>query len=188
MANLKMLIYDIIMALYVIIAIMAFIPPLLFKIDPLNVQYIYLCDYIHVFFSNFCHQLPWRSIFIEGIKMPVCARCVAIYVATGLGLIFFRIKGFGTKEFKMNWILFAILFLPTGIDGVTQMIGLRESTNDLRLLSGFSYGLGYALAIAWALPLVYALLELIKGILLKKDNDTINGIVKRIKGMFWPIF
>ncbi|MCD1294461.1 hypothetical protein CUJ83_05535 [Methanocella sp. CWC-04] len=187
MIDLKMLIYDIILASYIIISVLIFVPPVLLSITSSDPGYLSLSDSIHTFFSPLCHQLPWRSIFLNDIKMPVCARCTSIYIATALGLLFFRLKGFGTKEFKMNWILFGLLFVPTGIDGVTQLFGLRESTNELRIIAGFPYGLGYALLMVWALPFIWALLELIWDIVSRKDDKTVNGVVKRLKDMVWPI-
>ena len=187
MVNLKMILFDIIMVLYVIIAILIFVPPVLLSIGPYNDTILTVSDGIHDLFTNFCHQLPWRSIFLNGIKMPVCARCTAIYLFTALGLIYFRLKGFGEKEFKMNWVLLVLLFTPTALDGLTQMFHLRESTNLLRVIAGTPYGLGYAYIIAWSLPLIYALLGLMVSIIGKKDDDTIDGILKRIKNMVWPV-
>ena len=37
------------------------------------------------------------------------------------------------------------MLLPTAIDGGTQLLGLRESTNPLRLISGILFGL----AVVW---------------------------------------
>ena len=73
--------------------------------------------------------------------------------------------------------------MPTAVDGFTQLFGWRESTNLLRLITGFPYGVGYAYLIAWGLPLVYALLELI-GVSVK-DGDT-DPVVERIRKMAWP--
>lgn len=186
MVGLRMLIYDIIMISYVLIGVLIFIPPLLLSMDRVDTGYISISDSIHTFFSFFCHQLPWRSIFINGIKMPVCARCASIYIATGLGLIYFRLKGFGIREFKMNWVILALLFAPTGVDGMTQLLGYRESTNLLRVITGFPYGLGYAYIITWALPLIYALIELLRAAL-EKEEDHARRVLDRIKKMVWPL-
>ncbi|HEY3422518.1 MAG TPA: DUF2085 domain-containing protein, partial [Methanocellaceae archaeon] len=119
MADLKMLIYDIVTIAYVLIAIAIFVPWALLSLGRYDPGFLFVSDSIYQFFSFFCHQLPERSLFLDGIKMPVCARWSSIYVATSLGLVFFRLKGYGRREFRMNWLLFALLFIPTALDGFT---------------------------------------------------------------------
>lgn len=184
MANLKMLIYDIVVAAYVIIAISIFVPWLLLSISPHDRTFLAICDFIGWFYSHLCHQLSFRTLYYNGIKMPVCARDVSIYVATALGLLFFRLKGYGAKEFKMNYLLLVLLFLPTALDGFSQLFGFRESTNLLRLITGFPYGIGYAYLIVWALPLIYVLLELVHTAIKNGNTDAVIG---RIKNMVWPL-
>lgn len=185
MRNGKMLIYDIVTLIYILIAIAIFVPWALLSASRWDPTFLLISDGIYRFFSLFCHQLPYRSFFYDDIQMPVCARCVSIYIATALGLVFFRLKGFGTKEFRMNWLLIILLFAPTALDGFTQLFGWRESTNLLRVVTGFPYGLGYAYAIAWALPFLYALFELM-GYALKRDEANTDDAIKRLKHMAWP--
>ncbi len=185
MANVRMLVFDVVVLAYVIIAVATFVPWILISTIGLTPFTISVSDDIYRFFSIFCHQLPWRSLFFDGAQQPVCARCASIYVMTALGLIFFRLKGFGAKEFKMNWVLLALLFAPTGLDGLTQLFGWRESTNPLRLITGAPYGLGYAYILIWALPFLYVLLELI-AVAYKHDSAGVDAVIKRIKYMVWP--
>ena len=55
MANLKMLIYDLITAAYVIIALSTFVPWVLLSLAPHDHTFLAICDFIGWFFSNFCH-------------------------------------------------------------------------------------------------------------------------------------
>lgn len=184
MANAKMLVFDAILLAYVLIAVAIFIPwAVLTAMGPAPLPVV-VSNGVYRFFSFFCDQLPGHSLFYDGIQMPVCARCTAIYTFTALGLAFFRLKGFGAREFRMNWLLLALLFLPAGLDGTTQLMGWRESTNALRLITGALYGLGYAYVLAWALPFLYALLDLIV-IALKRDAAGAEAVLKRIKNMVW---
>ncbi|HTY91629.1 MAG TPA: DUF2085 domain-containing protein [Methanocella sp.] len=185
MVNIKKLAFDAIVVAYTAIALAQFVPWLLLSIFGPAPLAVGISDGIFRFFSLFCHQLPWRSLFYDDIQMPVCARCASIYVATALGLIFFRLKGYGDREFRMNWLLFALLLAPTGIDGTTQLLGWRESTNALRLVTGVPYGLAYAYILAWAVPFVYALLELIHAAL-KHDERKTSDVLGRVKDMAWP--
>ncbi len=34
-----------------------------------------------------CHQRPDRSFHLEGVQMPVCARCTGLYLGGGLGVL-----------------------------------------------------------------------------------------------------
>lgn len=185
MVNVKKVVFDLIVIIYSLIALAAFVPWALLSVLGPTPLAVGISDQVFWFFSVFCHQLPWRSLFFDGVQMPVCARCVSIYMATAIGLIFFRLKGFGDREFRMNWILLALLFVPTGIDGLTQLFGWRESTNALRLVTGVPYGLGYAYILAWSVPFVYVLLELIY-VALKRDGEKTDAVLGRIKAMAWP--
>jgi uncharacterized membrane protein len=187
MPGLKKVIFDVIIVAYVIIAISIFVPWVLLSIGPDNQLFLGISDFIGWFYSHLCHQLPFRSLYFDGIRQPVCARDVSIYTATALGLIFFRLKGFGDKEFKINYVLTVLLFLPAVLDGLTQLFGWRESTNELRLITGFPFGIGYAYLIVWALPFVFLLATLIGAALMHKDAE-IDTLVVRIKKMVWPIF
>ena len=87
-----------------------------------------------------CHRIPERSFFIKGHQFPVCARCTGFYT----GLIVFLIWNY---FFKLNYdagtlILSMILMVPVAIDGLTQYFGPRESTNNLRFVTGFIGGVG----------------------------------------------
>lgn len=187
MPGVKQFIYDAITVAYVLIAISIFLPWILLSIAPDNSLFLGITGFLDWFYSYLCHQLPFRTLEFNGILMPVCARDLSIYVATALGLIYFRLKGFGDKEFKINYVLTALLFLPTALDGFTQLFGWRESTNLLRLVTGFPYGVGYAYLIAWVLPFIFLLATLIGALLQGKDAES-DEIITRVKKMLWPIF
>lgn len=105
-----------------------------------------------------CHQLPERSLFIEGYEMAVCSRCFAIYAAFLAGCVafaFFRTK---LKIWSIVWYI--VLCVPMAIDGFAQLFSVAiprtigpgwqiiwtvESTNELRLITGVIFGLASAL-------------------------------------------
>ena len=87
-----------------------------------------------------CHRIPERSFFIKGHQFPVCARCTGFYTGLAAYLIvhiFFK----HTYDIKML-LISMILMVPVAIDGVTQYFGPRESTNNLRFITGFIGGIG----------------------------------------------
>lgn len=87
-----------------------------------------------------CHRKPERSFHIKNHQFPVCARCTGFY----MGLIAYLICNlFYTHNYDLNMLIISIiLMIPVAIDGFTQYAGLRESTNELRLITGFIGGIG----------------------------------------------
>lgn len=96
--------------------------------------------------SDSAHFEPIRtpSVYLEGsvgYKFPVCARDIGIYVSMLFGGIIVFILGRHTSEdWPQVWYLLLAL-IPMGIDGGTQMLGWRESSNLLRLLTGSIVGI-----------------------------------------------
>jgi uncharacterized membrane protein len=128
----------------------------------------WLGSVIYTAYKVACHQIPWRSFFIGGPQMAYtydeliklvgtalteryigdvtigyktafCQRDVAIYGAILLaGLVF----GLVRRQLKPLPIwAFVLSLVPMGIDGTTQLFGLRESTWQLRVITGALFGL-----------------------------------------------
>ncbi|CAB3289280.1 conserved membrane protein of unknown function [Methanocaldococcus lauensis] len=96
--------------------------------------------YLYTIYSPICHQLPQRSYFIFGYKMAVCARCFGIYTGFLAGMIIYPFVK-KLNDFKLPHKKYLIISLiPMVIDGTTQLIGLRESFNELRFITGFIAG------------------------------------------------
>ena len=96
-----------------------------------------------------CAQIPSHSFYIFGHQLGMCARNFSIYASMFVGSLIFvlskkRIPG-------IPWWLWILMILPMAIDGTTQMFGLRESTWELRVLTGTLFGLGN---VWFALPLI----------------------------------
>lgn len=87
-----------------------------------------------------CHRIPERSFFIRGHQFPVCARCTGFY--TGL-IVYLIAHNFYKHTYDINMLIISmILMVPVAIDGITQYYGPRESTNNLRFITGFIGGIG----------------------------------------------
>jgi uncharacterized membrane protein len=97
-------------------------------------------------FRLFCHGIPHRCLYLWGVPMPICARCTAIYCGALFGLVLFWIVPLMTD--RAARLLMYVAAVPMGIDGLTQLTTLRESTNDLRIGTGLIAGIGFAM---WAL-------------------------------------
>lgn len=100
-------------------------------------------------FRFICHGRVERSLQLFGVPMPICARCTAIYVGLLIGLAAYWLVRF-VSEKKMRVIAF-VAVTPLAIDGLTQLTGFRESTNELRIVTGLIAGIAFGL---WILSAV----------------------------------
>jgi uncharacterized membrane protein len=126
---------------------------------------------VYAFGDTQCHQMSSRSYYINGNQMPMCSRCVALFLFANLGIATAMLlkpqynlsdtvmDGF-PKKFR-NWvrkknlqvliwfliILFAIM--PTLVDGILQIATTYESTNLKRVIFSISTGwvAGFAVAL-----------------------------------------
>lgn len=132
---------------------------------------------IYAAFKLICNQLSERSLCISsnlsindcssssGYQFPVCSRCMAIYAAMligGLAMPFLWDKD--SRQTPNVWILI-LAAIPIGIDGLTQLFGFRESTNEIRIITGTI--IGFVIPF-FLIPLVNDLIY----ILSKKTNNT----------------
>lgn len=87
-----------------------------------------------------CAQVPSHSFYLYGHQFGLCARNLSIYASMFLGCLAFvlskkRLPG-------IPWWIWVLMMLPMALDGTTQLFGLRESTWELRVLTGTLFGLG----------------------------------------------
>jgi uncharacterized membrane protein len=100
---------------------------------------------IYLPFRLVCHQRAARSFHLHGEQMAFCERDVAIVtVAVLTGILFALIRRWNGLPRIPFWVV-VVFALPMAIDGGTQLVGLRESTPELRVLTGtlFSVGVGW---------------------------------------------
>ncbi len=126
-------------------------------------------EFLHDAYALTCHQLTTRSLCyfqngtisdcmqsgtnitdreriinahgIIGYKFPVCARDLAICGAMIIGGIIFLFIRKIDDNIVPPFIYFLIALVPIALDGGTQFLGLRQSTNELRLITGFIAGI-----------------------------------------------
>jgi uncharacterized membrane protein len=83
---------------------------------------------------------------VIGYKVAICERDVAIYGSILLGGLLFGVARStlarrGRRVPKLQVKLYLIFLIPMVVDGVTQLMGLRESVWQLRLITGMLFGL-----------------------------------------------
>lgn len=100
-------------------------------------------------FRLICHGMAGRCLELWGVPMPVCARCVGVYAGLLAGLAAFAaVPRLGERVAR--WLAM-VAVTPLAVDGLTQLAGLRESTNALRIATGLAAGFAFGL---WILAAV----------------------------------
>lgn len=99
-----------------------------------------------------CHQIPERSFFAGGYQLPVCARDTGLYLGFALGLaaLWFLHRD-DRPSLLPPWpvnALIAVFISSLVYDGASSYMGLRETTNDIRLLTGMLAGWGLSALLA----------------------------------------
>lgn len=122
---------------------------------------------IYAAYQHVCHQWAFRSFFLFGpqlsygpdalsgliapdavfhtlgspalgYKVAFCERDVAIYLsALGAGVAYARVR---ERTPGLGVVGYGLLIVPMAVDGVTQLLGWRESTVELRTLTGLLFG------------------------------------------------
>jgi uncharacterized membrane protein len=102
---------------------------------------------IYLAYRPFCHQRAERSFHLAGEKMAFCERDLAIVAGAVFCCIIYAVARRLTTIPAIPGVALVLLIAPMAIDGGTQLVGLRESTWQLRLATG---GL-FAVASCWLL-------------------------------------
>ena len=93
--------------------------------------------------SAVCHRMAERSFPWGEWTMPLCARCTGMYLVAFVAFAFFFLKRrmAAGKPFSVGQAaLTSLMILPVGIDGVGSYLGIWESSQMMRVLSGSLVG------------------------------------------------
>ncbi len=102
-----------------------------------------LANPIYTAYALTCHQLPERAGNVFGYQVAFCYRNTAIY--TGF-IVFGVLYGLGRDrqvrwlrwlQKPLPWWLFAPMLLPMLADGLTHMLGLRDTMLDMTVEANF---------------------------------------------------
>ena len=99
--------------------------------------------------SAVCHQDPAHSFLVYGRQIPLCARCIGMYLGALLSLAFHFQKGkLGSLPPRKMVIPLGLLFFAFALDGLNSWAGslglgwnFYETTNLTRLITGTGAGL-----------------------------------------------
>jgi uncharacterized membrane protein len=104
-----------------------------------NGTFGWLSKTIYTGFRFICHQLPSHSYFISGQQLACCQRCTAIYGSFFIGgFLFWAVRDYLPPLRFRNYIF---LCIPIAVDALSQAVGLRESSWELRTLTGSLFAL-----------------------------------------------
>ena len=91
-------------------------------------------------FKYICHQRPDRSFFVRGHQFPLCSRCTGFVVGSVLYVVYSLLC---PVFYSYGLLVVGVVSqIPYIVDGTTQFLGLRESNNVLRFVTGFVGGVG----------------------------------------------
>lgn len=128
-------------------------PQALTEADSLKLMAMYSVERTRVYswnyqlFSALCHSKPERSIYLNGIQMPVNARCTGIF--SGLWFSILLVPFVGHRFYRKKWVLslLALMVIFQMLDVVGNSLGWWVNTVASRWLLGFPLGLFMILAL-----------------------------------------
>jgi uncharacterized membrane protein len=97
---------------------------------------------VYTIYRVLCHQLPSRSSFIFGQQVCYCDRCMGIYTTLFAAALLFAALHRRVKP--LPWQVYPAFVAPMALDGLTQILGLRSSSFELRIITGALFGIGSA--------------------------------------------
>ncbi|MCK4428691.1 MAG: DUF2085 domain-containing protein [candidate division Zixibacteria bacterium] len=118
----------------------------------------WIAKYIYRFYGISCHQVPSRSFFIFdhspavgggsfGVpvghtfgQIAICARCFSFYASMLVFGLFLSLRNARPLNRKVAFLL----ALPILVDVLLQTLGIKESTNLLRVTTGVLLGLSFS--------------------------------------------
>lgn len=106
---------------------------------------------IALFFSQLCHQDPNRSFVLAGATLPVCARCLALYLGGFVGIAAYPLLGLrarhGQRITRFLMISLGLIALDVGLDAA----GIWENTFITRSLTGAFFGGACGLVVSFGM-------------------------------------
>ncbi len=95
-------------------------------------------EFLHGIYGRTCHQIPERSLTINGMPLGVCARCTALYAAGWLVLFAALFR----KNIRLlPGITYMLLALPMLTDFFFEKAGFYYDMVPVRMITGFLFGI-----------------------------------------------
>jgi uncharacterized membrane protein len=100
-----------------------------------------------------CHQIPERSFHAGAVQLPVCARCLGIYVGfAAASLAGLRVRSLTPRAARA---IAAVGSIPTVVTVVAEWMGLWQTSNGVRFAAGLPLGAAVGLVVIGALATLH---------------------------------
>lgn len=97
--------------------------------------------------SSVCHQIPERTIHINEMPLPICARDAGIYLGVFIVMVYCiirrRLQADKPPSIAVSIVL-AVLMIPMMIDAVSSYASIRQTNNTIRFVTGIFFGMSIA--------------------------------------------
>jgi uncharacterized membrane protein len=112
-----------------------------------------LAAFLYVFASVICHQIPARSFHLDGAQLPVCARCLGIYLGAAAGAAIASVLR--ARPARRKALPYLLAAAPTAITIALEALDAWDPTNVVRATAGFPLGAAVAFVVTGAATLHY---------------------------------
>jgi uncharacterized membrane protein len=129
---------------------------------------------IYKFFSYICHQLPYRSFFLDGHQLAVCSRCFGVYLGLLVGFLIYPLWRpiDDIEPLRRFWLFLSLI--PIGVDWSLGFFGIWQNTFTSRFITGLILG------VACAVYMVPALIEIARNLTrvgqVSRPADNVAGL------------
>ena len=97
-----------------------------------------------------CHQLPERSFHLQGIQLPVCARCIGLYGGAAAGSVA------GAMTIARRWLARRPLLWTRSMKWLATGVAATPTLATFALEWGFGWPMSNGVRAVAALPLGFA--------------------------------
>ena len=105
-----------------------------------------LASFLDQWFAFQCERDPARTPELGGAMLPVCVRCLGIYLGLGLGALVLRPR---LKVWPLRlWVGVASVLMLADVG--SEYLGLRPAWAPLRLLTGLLLAYPVGSSLVWA--------------------------------------
>jgi uncharacterized membrane protein len=110
--------------------------------------------------SVICHQIPERSFHLAGFQLPVCARCLGIYVGAAAGAAHAWLRAATSHPVfsrapRVPWRLAILAACPTLLTVALETAGAWYPSNLTRALAGVPIGILAGVVVVGALATLH---------------------------------
>ena len=124
---------------------------------------------LYHFFGFLCHQIPARSLFVEGEPFGVCSRCFGVYFGLVAGFAIYPLWRDVTEIEPLPKVWLFLSLIPITVDWSLTVFGYWENTHLSRFITGLILG------VACATYIVPSIVEVTRNFSLRRRTFVASG-------------